>query len=182
MFLVAVLVRVRGGLLAAEHCASAPLLPASCYVLALIQAAICARAAGAAAHLGCQLLPPLPPLRPHPKPKQPYTCSTSWIHHLVLQFGLVSDEVKRSFRNIREGSFEMRQSNHVVVLNWNNLVVPLLRCAPFLQCACVHSAAPCPMCPPTFAICLYCLSLPDYVLARVASPAFVDCMCALCGG
>ncbi|GAX83351.1 hypothetical protein CEUSTIGMA_g10776.t1 [Chlamydomonas eustigma] len=41
--------------------------------------------------------------------------------------GLVSDEVKRSFRSIREGNYPVRLVGHTLILNWSADAVPLLR-------------------------------------------------------
>eukprot|EP00798_Chlamydomonas_sp_ICE-L_P027709 gene27709-7353_t len=40
---------------------------------------------------------------------------------------LVSDEVKRSFRSIKDGDYPVRSNGHVLVLNWSNDAIPLLR-------------------------------------------------------
>jgi hypothetical protein len=41
--------------------------------------------------------------------------------------GIVSDEVKRSFRTIRTGSYPLRLQGHTLVLNWSADAIPLLR-------------------------------------------------------
>ena len=41
--------------------------------------------------------------------------------------GLVSDEVKRSFRSIKDGLYPVRLHGHVLILNWSKDAIPLLR-------------------------------------------------------
>ncbi|KAJ9505617.1 hypothetical protein QJQ45_010846 [Haematococcus lacustris] len=57
--------------------------------------------------------------------------STSQGHCSVVQvavlFGLVSDEVKRSFRDVKNGAFAIRGSGHILILNHNRHTIPLLR-------------------------------------------------------
>ena len=41
--------------------------------------------------------------------------------------GIVSDEVKSTFRDIRMGAYPLRMADHVLVLNWSHHTIPLLR-------------------------------------------------------
>ncbi|KAJ9532360.1 hypothetical protein QJQ45_010454 [Haematococcus lacustris] len=46
---------------------------------------------------------------------------------VAVLFGLVSDEVKRSFRDVKNGAFAIRGSGHILILNHNRHTIPLLR-------------------------------------------------------
>jgi hypothetical protein len=39
---------------------------------------------------------------------------------VAVLFGLVSDEVKRSFRSLKNGAFSSSATGHILILNWNH--------------------------------------------------------------
>lgn len=45
----------------------------------------------------------------------------------AVVLGVVTDEIKTTFKDIKNGRYPVSQEGHIVVLNWNNQSVPLLR-------------------------------------------------------
>ena len=70
------------------------------------------------------LIPPFthPPTSPIPSPP-----ALLGLFTFAVFLGLVSDEVKRSFRDIKDGLYPVRLHGHVLILNWSRDAIPLLR-------------------------------------------------------